>query len=34
MVFTKEAVEGTWKRGEHDLPTLAKYTFLGYRLLS
>ena len=28
MVFTKEAVEGTWKWGEHDLPT-AKYTFLG-----
>ena len=29
MVFTKEAVEGTWKWGEHDLPTFAKYTFLG-----
>ena len=29
MVFTKEAVEGTWKWGEHDLPTVAKYTFLG-----
>ena len=26
MVFTKEAVEGTWKWGEHDLPTVA---FLG-----
>ena len=29
MVFTKEAVEGTWKLGEHDLPIVAKYTFLG-----
>ena len=29
MVFTKEAVEGTWKWGEHDLPTFAKYIFLG-----
>ena len=29
MVFTKEVVEGTWKWGEHDLPTVAKYTFLG-----
>ena len=29
IVFTKEAVEGTWKWGEHDLPTVAKYTFLG-----
>ena len=29
MVFTKEAVEGTWKWGEHVLPTVAKYTFLG-----
>ena len=29
LVFTKEAVEGTWKWGEHDLPTVAKYTFLG-----
>ena len=29
MVFTKETVEGTWKWGEHDLPTVAKYTFLG-----
>ena len=29
MVFTKEAVEGTWKWGEHDLPAVAKYTFLG-----
>ena len=29
MVFTKEAVEGTWKCGEHDLPTVAKYTFFG-----
>ena len=26
MVFSKEAVEGTWKWGEHDLPTVA---FLG-----
>ena len=29
MVFTKEAVEGTWKWGEHDLPTVVKYMFLG-----
>ena len=29
MVFAKEAVEGTWKWGEHDLPTVAKYTYLG-----
>ena len=29
MVFTKEAVEGTWKWGEHDLPTVANYMFLG-----
>ena len=29
MVFAKEDVEGTWKWGEHDLPTLAKYTFFG-----
>ena len=29
MVFAKEAVEGTWKWGEHDLPTAAKYTYLG-----
>ena len=29
MVYTKEAVEGTWKWGEHDLPTVAEYTFLG-----
>ena len=29
MVFTKEAVEGTWRWGEHDLPSVAKYTFLG-----
>ena len=28
MVFTKEAVEGTWKWGEQDLPTVAKNTFL------
>ena len=26
MVFAKE---GTWKWGEHDLPTVAKYTYLG-----
>ena len=32
MVFAiihKEAVDGTWKWGEHDLPTVAKYTYLG-----
>ena len=29
MVFAKEAVEGNWKWGEHDLPTVAKYTFFG-----
>ena len=29
MVFAKEAVEGTWKWGEHDLPTVVKYKYLG-----
>ena len=29
MVFAKEAVEDTWKWEEHDLPTVAKYTYLG-----
>ena len=29
MVFAKEAVEGTCKWGEHDMPTVAKYTYLG-----
>ena len=33
MVFAKEAVEGTWKWGEHDLPTVAKYTYLGIDLI-
>ena len=34
LVFTKEAVESTWKWGEHDLPTVAKYTFLGIDFVS
>ena len=29
MVLAKEVVEGTWKWGEHYLPTVAKYTYLG-----
>ena len=29
MVFTKEAVEGALNWGDHELHTVAKYTFLG-----
>ena len=29
MVFSKEVVEGSWKWGEHHLPTVTEYTYLG-----
>ena len=29
MVFTRESVDGVWKWGEHVLPRVSKYTFLG-----
>ena len=29
MVFSENSVEGGWKRGEHKLPKLSSYTYLG-----
>ena len=29
MVYSKEVVEGSWKWGEHHLPTVTEYTYLG-----
>ena len=29
MVFAKDAVDGSWSWGEHKLPTVSKYTYLG-----
>ena len=33
MVFARESVDGPWKWGEHILPILSKYTYLGVVLL-
>ena len=29
MVFARESVDGAWKWGEHFLPRVSKYTYLG-----
>ena len=29
MVFSKDAVNGCWKRGKHSLPKVSSYSYLG-----
>ena len=29
LVFAKDQVQGSWKWGDHDLPTVSEYTYLG-----
>ena len=34
MVFSKNRVEGRWKWGEHELPNVSSYCYLGIEFLS